>query len=148
MSNLTLTQFILENRDQYPHSTGQFTRLLNAVENASKFVSSKVRAAGLFELYGAEGSTNVQGEQVKKLDVVANEAFITALRRSHAVSLIVSEENEGASAGHRLDVLWRGVFFCFFFSLFSCAFRRAHCGGEQPGQLCGGHGPARRLQQH
>lgn len=94
-NNLTLTQFILENQQSYPMATGQLTSLLNAIENASKFVSSKVRAAGLFELYGAEGSTNVQGEQVKKLDVIANNAFITALRRSKAVSLIVSEENEG-----------------------------------------------------
>jgi fructose-1,6-bisphosphatase I len=94
-NNLTLTQFILENQKSYPLSTGQLTSLLNAIENASKFVSSKVRAAGLFSLYGAEGSTNVQGEQVKKLDVIANDAFITALRRSKAVSLIVSEENEG-----------------------------------------------------
>ncbi len=31
---------------------------------------------------------------VKKLDVVANEAFITSLTRSHAVSIMVSEENE------------------------------------------------------
>ncbi len=36
----------------------------------------------------------MQGELVKKLDVVANDAFITALTRSRTVSLIVSEENE------------------------------------------------------
>jgi fructose-1,6-bisphosphatase I len=76
------------------HARGKLTTLLNAFEVASKYVSSKVRAAGLFALYGAEGSTNVQGELVKKLDVVANDAFITALTRSRTVSLIVSEENE------------------------------------------------------
>lgn len=50
-----------------------------------RYVSSKVRAAGLLDLYGAQGSTNVQGEEVKKLDVVANDAFITSLKRSHKV---------------------------------------------------------------
>lgn len=92
--NLTLTQFVIENQTRYPHASGQFTSLLNAIETASKFVSSKVRAAGLFSLYGAEGTTNVQGEVVKKLDVVANDAFITALTRCKSVALIVSEENE------------------------------------------------------
>ena len=48
----------------------------------------------MFNLYGVEGSTNVQGERVKKLDVIANEAFITALSRSTTVSVMVSEENE------------------------------------------------------
>lgn len=52
-----------------------------------------MRAAGLFRLYGAEGSTNVQGEIVKKLDIVANEAFITSLKRSNTVGIMVSEEN-------------------------------------------------------
>ena len=50
-------------------------------------MSSKVRAAGLLDLYGAQGTTNVQGEEVKKLDIVANEAFITSLKRSHKVTL-------------------------------------------------------------
>jgi fructose-1,6-bisphosphatase I len=91
--NFTLTQFILSEQTKVSHARGQLTTLLNAFEVASKYVSSKVRAAGLFSLYGAEGSTNVQGELVKKLDVVANNAFITALTRSRTVSLIVSEEN-------------------------------------------------------
>jgi fructose-1,6-bisphosphatase len=37
---------------------------------------------GLFRLYGTEGSTNTSGDVVKKLDVVANEAFITSMKRS------------------------------------------------------------------
>lgn len=91
---VTLTQHILLTKLQkFPNATGGFTTLLHAIEIASKFVSSKVRAAGLFRLQGEEGSINVQGENVKKLDVIANEAFITALTRSRQVSLMVSEEN-------------------------------------------------------
>jgi len=48
----------------------------------------------LFHLLGAEGSTNATGDIVKKLDVIANEAFITSLKRSQTVCLMVSEENE------------------------------------------------------
>lgn len=39
---------------------------------------------------------NVQGEEVKKLDVVANNIFINSLRSSGKVSVLVSEEDEQA----------------------------------------------------
>jgi fructose-1,6-bisphosphatase I len=89
----TLMQHILSHQQQHKEATGDLTILLNAVELASKFISSKVRAAGLLNLYGLEGQVNVQGEEVKKLDVIANEAFITALKRCQKVALMVSEEN-------------------------------------------------------
>jgi fructose-1,6-bisphosphatase I len=92
--NITLTHFILQDQKKHPEATGQLSILLHAIEIASKFISSKVRAAGLFRLYGAEGTTNVQGENVQKLDVIANEAFITCLKRSGTVRLMVSEEDE------------------------------------------------------
>ena len=40
------------------------------------------------------GNTNVQGEEVKKLDVVSNDLFINMLRSSFTTCLMVSEENE------------------------------------------------------
>jgi len=93
-NNVTLTHFILEEERKFPQSTGQLSILLHSIEIASKYISSKVRAAGLFRLLGTEGSTNATGDVVKKLDVIANEAFITSLKRSHTVSIMVSEENE------------------------------------------------------
>jgi fructose-1,6-bisphosphatase len=44
--------------------------------------------------FGIAGSTNVQGEEVKKLDVISNELFINLLRSSYTTCLLVSEENE------------------------------------------------------
>lgn len=44
--------------------------------------------------FGAVGETNVQGEEVKKLDVLANDLFINMLKSSLTVALLVSEENE------------------------------------------------------
>ena len=44
--------------------------------------------------YGITGSSNVQGEEVKKLDVLANDLFINMLRSSYTTCLMVSEENE------------------------------------------------------
>jgi len=94
-SPLTLTHFILSTtRNHFPEATGEFAILMNAIESASKFISSKVRAAGIMNLQGEEGSVNVQGETVKKLDVLSNDAMVEFLRRSTVVSLMVSEENE------------------------------------------------------
>jgi len=109
MDHITLTHFILEDQKNYPESTGQLSILLHSIEISSKFVSSKVRAAGLFRLYGAEGTTNTSGDSVKKLDVVANNAFKTSFARSQTVSLMVSEEDPEPIAvtdsnGHYLAV--------------------------------------------
>jgi len=108
-SSITLTHFILDQGRKHPEATGQLSILLNSIEIASKYISSKVRAAGLLRLLGMEGSTNVQGEAVKKLDVIANESFITCLKRSGMVRVMVSEENEETllvsdSTGHYVAV--------------------------------------------
>jgi fructose-1,6-bisphosphatase I len=47
-----------------------------------------------FNSFGIAGETNVQGEEVKKLDVLSNELFINLLRSSYTTCLLVSEENE------------------------------------------------------
>lgn len=40
------------------------------------------------------GEVNVQGEDVKKLDVLSNELFINMMKASYSTCLLVSEENE------------------------------------------------------
>jgi fructose-1,6-bisphosphatase I len=54
----------------------------------------EVNKAGLVDILGDHGSTNVQGETVKKLDVFANEQFIAALGAGGECCAIASEENE------------------------------------------------------
>lgn len=91
---------------------------------------------GLFSLYGVEGSTNVQGEVVKKLDVVANDAFITALNRSNIVRIMVSEENTDpivvSDAHGKFTKLWEKPTVCSSSgSLFvdhCCSSTRSLCG--------------------
>jgi len=70
------------------------TLLLSTIQSAVKAISSAVRRAGLTKLFGVAGSTNVQGEEVKKLDVLSNELFINLLQSSYTTCLLVSEENE------------------------------------------------------
>ena len=70
---------------------GDLTQLLASLQSACKAVSAAVRRAGISNLFGAAGDTNVQGEEVKKLDVLANDLFINMLRSSYASCLLVSE---------------------------------------------------------
>jgi len=92
---MTLTRWILAEQKKYaPNGTGDLTQLLTSVQSAVKAVSAAVRRAGITELFGVAGNTNVQGEEVKKLDVLANDLFINTLRSSYATCLLVSEEND------------------------------------------------------
>jgi len=59
-----------------------------------KVVNFEIRQAGLVDITGTVGNTNVQGEEQKKLDVFANDAFINTLTNRNIVCGIVSEENE------------------------------------------------------
>lgn len=59
-----------------------------------KAISSAVRKAGIARLQGMVGKQNVQGEDVKKLDVLSNELMINMLKSSYAACALVSEENE------------------------------------------------------
>lgn len=94
MNVKTLGQFIIEKQADFPYAKGELSRLLRDIGIASKIVNREVNKAGLAEILGETGHTNVQGERVKKLDVFANEQFIAALKAGGEVCAIASEENE------------------------------------------------------
>ncbi|MBS1572887.1 MAG: class 1 fructose-bisphosphatase, partial [Bacteroidetes bacterium] len=66
----------------------------SAIRLASKVVNREVNKAGIANIIGVAGNTNVQGEQQQKLDVIANEIFIAALSQREVVCGIASEEND------------------------------------------------------
>merc|ERR1719270_342083 len=90
---MTLTRFVLAEQRRFGGS-GDLSQLLTSIQSAVKAISAAVRRAGISQLFGAAGDTNVQGEEVKKLDVLANDLFINMLRSSYASCLLISEENE------------------------------------------------------
>ena len=90
----TLGQFIIEKQTDFPYAKGELSRLLRDIGIAAKIVNREVSKAGLVEILGETGEVNVQGEQVKKLDVFANEQFIAALKAGGECCAIASEENE------------------------------------------------------
>jgi len=90
----TLGQFIIEKQADFPYSKGELSRLLRDLGIAAKIVHREVNKAGLADILGMTGEINIQGEQVKKLDVFANEQFIAALKAGGECCAIASEENE------------------------------------------------------
>ncbi|KAK3604684.1 hypothetical protein CHS0354_009296 [Potamilus streckersoni] len=93
---ITLTRFVLEEQRKHPKATGDFTALVNSIQTAVKAVSSAVRKAGIHRLYGISGTANISGDEVKKLDVLANDLFINMLKSSYLTCVLASEENENA----------------------------------------------------
>jgi fructose-1,6-bisphosphatase I len=90
----TLREHVLHGMHAAPGATGEFTSLLNHLSLAIRIIHSRVRSAGLHGLLGYTGETNVQGEQVQKLDEFSNEVMINVLERSGHCGVIASEEVE------------------------------------------------------
>lgn len=90
----TLGQFIIENQADFPYAKGELSRLLRDIGIAAKIINREINKAGLMDIFGETGSMNVQGESQKKLDIYANEQFISALKSGGECCIIVSEEND------------------------------------------------------
>ncbi|XP_002708340.3 fructose-1,6-bisphosphatase 1 [Oryctolagus cuniculus] len=91
----TMTRFVME-EGRKAGGTGEMTQLLNSLCTAVKAISTAVRKAGIAHLYGIAGSTNVTGDQVKKLDVLSNDLVMNMLKSSFATCVLVSEEDKNA----------------------------------------------------
>ena len=92
--NQTLGEFIIENQSSFKYSSGELSSLLNSIRLAAKVVNHEVNKAGLVDIIGAAGDTNIQGEDQQKLDIYANEKFIQTLTKRNIVCGIASEEED------------------------------------------------------
>ena len=90
----TLGEFIISKQEDFQYSTGELSRLLSSIRLACKMVNREVNKAGIADITGRAGNTNIQGEDQQKLDVIANDIFITALSQREVVCGIASEEND------------------------------------------------------
>jgi len=89
---LTLDEFTIQQLRQFPQATGELSSLLRDIGLAAKRVNVEVNKAGLVDILGDAGSINVQGEDVKKLDVFANNQFMGVLQHGISCAGIASEE--------------------------------------------------------
>ena len=90
----TLGEFIVEKQNEFKYASGDLTQLLTSIRLASKVVNREINKAGLADILGAMGTENIQGEQQMKLDVYANDVFISALKNMGMVCGVGSEEND------------------------------------------------------
>ena len=90
----TIERFILDQESRYPEATGELSNLLYDIALAAKIIAASIRRAGLVNILGAMGSTNVQGEEQQKLDVFANETMKNCLLHTGRVCVMGSEEDD------------------------------------------------------
>ncbi|MFC0263134.1 class 1 fructose-bisphosphatase [Fontibacter flavus] len=91
---VTLDRFIKIKQKDFPFASGELSQLLRDIALASKIVNREINRAGLANIVGAFGNTNVQGEEQQKLDVIANIRFTRALTKGGEVCAVVSEEDD------------------------------------------------------
>jgi fructose-1,6-bisphosphatase I len=91
---MTLDEFTIQETRQFPQATGELSALLRDIGLACKLINKQVLKAGLVDILGKHGATNVQGEEQMKLDIYADETLINVLRNSADCAGIASEEND------------------------------------------------------
>lgn len=95
----TLPAWILDQQSKargpnQPRVRGRLSILINSISVGCKYVANAVRKAGLAGDMGMAGSSNVQGEDQKKIDLIANEVFKNVLKRSGQCCVLVTEEED------------------------------------------------------
>ncbi|MGL4859292.1 MAG: class 1 fructose-bisphosphatase [Enterobacteriaceae bacterium] len=99
----TLGEFIVEKQLDFPHASGELTSLLSAIKLGAKIINRDINKAGLVDILGSDGLSNIQGEVQMKLDLYANEKLKAALKARGEVAGIASEEEDDIVIfeGHR-----------------------------------------------
>jgi len=92
---ISLSQFIADQQSKFPDAKGDLSKIFRDLKFAAKIVNNDVRKAGLVDILGTFGTVNVQGEEVKKLDVLANDEFMSSLTLGGECCAVISEEEEG-----------------------------------------------------
>lgn len=90
---ITIERHILEEQQSHPEATGVLTNLLYDLALAGKVIASQTLRAGLVEILGRTGSTNIQGEEVQKLDELADRTLISLNDHTCRLAVMASEEH-------------------------------------------------------
>jgi fructose-1,6-bisphosphatase I len=91
---ITVEQHIMERQQEHTTASGEFSWLLSGITLATRIIAAHVRRAGLIDILGDTGNTNVQGELVQKLDILSNETIMTCLGDRDNIGIMVSEEDD------------------------------------------------------
>ncbi|MCK5340657.1 MAG: class 1 fructose-bisphosphatase, partial [Desulfobulbaceae bacterium] len=89
---ITVSRHILDSQHIHPKATGDLSSLLIELIVAAKTISAEVNKAGLSDVLGMSGKTNIQGEDVQKLDDIANNIIKRRMARCGHLCVMTSEE--------------------------------------------------------
>ena len=89
---MNLTRYIIEQQAGGPLAAVEFAEIMAQVALAAKIIARDTSQAGLIDVLGMTGETNVLGEVVQKLDQKANETIVRVFEYSGAVRHLISEE--------------------------------------------------------
>lgn len=89
---ITIERYILDHQPDY--ARGDFTNLLYDIAMAAKMIANKTTRAGLADILGSAGETNVQGETQQRLDVYADETIFRLCDHTGRLCVMASEEHE------------------------------------------------------
>ena len=95
----TLNDYLLEQQKSVEWLDDDALILINQIASTTKEIAGKVRKAGLLGVLGSAGKVNVQGEEVQKLDELANQLLLESLKRCGKAGEIASEEIEEVVKG-------------------------------------------------
>jgi fructose-1,6-bisphosphatase I len=89
----TLSRHVLQQLNSFSPDAQDLSAIMSRIALAGKLIARRLSRAGLMaDVLGFTGETNVQGESVKKMDVYANEVFISVFKQSGLVCRLASEE--------------------------------------------------------
>ncbi|MDW7774430.1 MAG: class 1 fructose-bisphosphatase [Desulfobulbaceae bacterium] len=92
---ITVSRQIMDSQRLHPEATGELSGLLSEMSVAAKIISAEVNMAGLADILGQSGKTNIQGETVQKLDDFANATIKRRMEQCGCVCIMASEEEKG-----------------------------------------------------
>ena len=90
----TIERHILEEQHSHPEATGVLTSLVYDIALAGKVIASQTSRGGLIEILGKTGTTNIQGEEVMKLDALADRVIYRLNDHTGRLAVMASEEQE------------------------------------------------------
>ena len=95
----TLPDFLHQHLAEH-HLPPALGSVINSICQACVSISAQVRVGALSGILGSAGSGNIQGEEQKKLDVIANNTLVGILQQNPAVAGLASEEEDSFVAAN------------------------------------------------
>jgi len=89
---ITIERYLLSHQPEY--AKGELTTLFYDIAMAAKMIAGQIRRGALLDILGYAYTTNIQGEQQRKLDVYADSIIYKLNNHTGRLCAMVSEERE------------------------------------------------------